>query len=46
VNVVLDFETIMLGEVFRPMMPQEVCDFFQITCPPPEAKPEGEENEG
>lgn len=46
VNVVLDFETIMLGDVFRPMMPQEVCDFFQITCPPRDAEPKGEADEG
>lgn len=34
VNVVLDFETAMLGEVFRPMMPQAVCEQFAIPCPP------------
>jgi hypothetical protein len=43
VNVVLDFETVMLGDVFRPIMPQEVCDFFEITCPPREEPAEGEQ---
>jgi len=36
VNVVFDFETVMLGEVFRSMMPASVCEFFQIPCPPPQ----------
>ncbi len=33
VRVVMDFETIMLGDVFRPLMPQEVCEFYEIDCP-------------
>lgn len=32
VNVVMDFETIMLGDIFRPMMPKEVCEEFNIRC--------------
>lgn len=46
VNVVLDFETVMLGDVFRPLMPQEVCSFFEITCPEREEEPAEEEDEG
>ncbi len=34
VNVVLDFETVMLGEYFRRWMPTEVCERDQIPCPP------------
>lgn len=42
VNVVLDFEAIMVAEVFHPLMPQEVCDEYDhITCPERE-EPEGE----
>lgn len=33
VNVVMDFETIMLGDVFRPLMPAAVCEYYQINCP-------------
>lgn len=33
VNVLLDFETILLGEVFRPLMPPSVCEFYEIACP-------------
>jgi len=33
VSVVLDFETIMLGEVFRPMIPAETCELYEINCP-------------
>ncbi len=33
VNVLLDFETILLGELFRPLVPPSVCDFYGITCP-------------
>lgn len=36
VNVLMDFETIMLGEVFRPLMPASVCEAFEINCPPRE----------
>jgi hypothetical protein len=44
VNVVLDFETVMLGEVFRQWMPDEVCEKNEIKCP--ERKPKDEEEEG
>lgn len=33
VTVVLDFETVMLGELFRPKMPPEVCEKYEIKCP-------------
>ena len=33
VNVIMDFETIMLGEVFRPLMPPSVCEEYGIPCP-------------
>lgn len=33
VNVVMDFETIMVGEVFRPWMPDAVCEKYGIQCP-------------
>lgn len=36
VNVVLDFETTMLGEVFRKWMPEETCEFYEIDCPEPD----------
>ena len=36
VNVVMDFESIMLGEVFRPLMPTSVCEYYEIPCPPHE----------
>lgn len=47
VLVVMDFETVMLGEVFRPLMPPVVCETLQeneygMTCP----KPPDEEGEG
>ncbi len=38
VRVVMDFETVLLGEVFRPMMPESVCDYYDISCPPREAE--------
>ena len=44
VNVVLDFETNMLAEVFRPMMPQAVCDYYdEIDCDPYREEDEEEE---
>ncbi len=43
VIVVFDFETIMLGEVFRKWMPIDVCDRFEIDCPSPEGEEETEE---
>ncbi len=33
VNVVMDFETVLLGDVFRPLMPKAVCDKYEINCP-------------
>lgn len=42
VNVVMDFEAVMLGDVFRQWIPQEVCDDYEIACP----EPEEEEEEG
>ncbi|MBI3835048.1 MAG: hypothetical protein HY287_12030 [Planctomycetes bacterium] len=33
VNVILEFETIMMGDVFRKWMPKEVCDKNGIKCP-------------
>jgi len=41
VNVVMDFETVLLGEVFRPLMPKAVCDKYEIKCPEPKADDEG-----
>lgn len=38
VLVVMDFESVMLGEVFRPLMPTEVCEKYDwIKCPQREA---------
>lgn len=33
VNVVLDFEFVMLGGLFRNWMPQETCERYAIPCP-------------
>jgi len=33
VNVIMDFETVMLGDVFRPLMPTSVCEEYEIPCP-------------
>jgi len=33
VNVILSFETVMLGDVFRKWMPKEVCERNGIKCP-------------
>ena len=41
VSVVLDFERVMLGEVFRPLMPAAVCEYLEIDC----ASYKGEEEE-
>jgi len=47
VNVVLDFETIMLADVFRPFMPDAVCEKFEIPCPKRDAtKSEEQDDEG
>ena len=42
VNVVMDFEAIMLGDVFRELMPQEVCEYYEINCPEREVVDEGD----
>ncbi len=42
VMVVMDFEAILLGEVFRPMMPTEVCEKYDwIKCPEHSADDKG-----
>jgi len=42
VLAVLDFEWVMLGDVFRPMMPAEVCDRYEwIKCGEPKSGDEG-----
>ena len=33
VNVLMEFETVLLGDVFRPLMPKAVCDKYEINCP-------------
>ncbi len=33
VKVVMEFETVLLGDVFRPLMPKAVCDKYEIKCP-------------
>ncbi len=45
VSVVLDFESVMLGEVFRKWMPQEVCEQYEINCPEPEEDADDEEDD-
>ncbi len=35
VNVLLEFEFVMLGETFRKWMPREVCEKYVIPCPEP-----------
>ncbi len=41
VNVVMDFETVLLGDVFRRLLPRSVCEFHEIPCPEPEETGEG-----
>lgn len=36
VNVLFDFETIMLGNVFRCLMPPSICEDYEIPCPTPQ----------
>ncbi len=36
VSVVMDFESVMLGDIFRKWMPAEVCEQYEIACPAPE----------
>jgi len=46
VNVVMDFETILIPGVFRPLMPSAICEdekYKHIPCPP---RTTGEEKEG
>ena len=50
VSVVLDFETVFLGELFRPLMPTVVCEAlmdegYGIECPAPEAEEDEEEGD-
>lgn len=41
VNVVLDFETILVPEVFRPLMPPGICERYDyMDCPQPESTDE------
>ncbi|MBI4718506.1 MAG: hypothetical protein HY763_11920 [Planctomycetes bacterium] len=40
VNVVMDFETVMLGDVFRKLMPASVCEHYKIECPKHEDEPD------
>ena len=42
VNVVLDFEFVMLGGLFREWMPNAVCERFGIKCPEREAPKDDE----
>ncbi len=37
VSVILEFDVVMLGEVFRKWIPREVCDKYGIQCPEPAA---------
>ncbi|MFQ5494016.1 MAG: hypothetical protein ACE5EX_01415 [Phycisphaerae bacterium] len=41
VSVVMDFETILIGEIFRPLMPDVVCEDYAIPCPVREDGGEG-----
>ena len=41
VNVVMDFESVLLGDVFRPLMPKAVCDKYEVKCPEPKGEDEG-----
>lgn len=43
VNVIFDFETIMLGSVFRCLMPSSVCEDYEIPCPTPQECGRGED---
>jgi hypothetical protein len=43
VAVVMDFETIMLADVFRCWIPPSVCEFYEIPCPSPEECVQGED---
>ncbi len=48
INVVIDVETILLGDVFRPILPNSVCEEYSIPCEgmtPPKPK-EDEVDEG
>jgi hypothetical protein len=39
----MDFELILLGDVFRALMPDYVCEEFEIACPErAEAEEEGD----
>lgn len=45
VTVILDFETVMLGEIFRPQMPDAVCEKYEIKCPKRDAGEEGKDKD-
>lgn len=45
VNVVMDFETVFLGEHFHRLMPAEVCEKYGVDCPQPEGDAEGSDGE-
>ncbi len=36
VNVIMDFQTVLLAEVFRCLMPASVCEYYEVPCPAPE----------
>jgi len=36
VNVIMDFQTVLLEEVFRCLMPASVCEGYEVPCPTPE----------
>ncbi|RME38414.1 MAG: hypothetical protein D6788_07490 [Planctomycetota bacterium] len=40
VNVIMDFETIFLGEVYRRYMPSDVIDSYEVVCRPEDHCPE------
>lgn len=46
VNVLMDFETIMLGEVFREWMPSEICETYEIDCPDPNDEGDEDNDDG
>lgn len=45
VLAVLDFESVQIGSVFRPLMPIEVCESYAIECPKREEAAEAEGKE-
>jgi hypothetical protein len=45
VNVVMDFEVVMVGEFFRKVMPPAACQEFGIPCPGVQVKPQEEDED-